>query len=345
MLSTLFNNLRKHSIESKGIDFTGNLIPIIDLEDLRNSEDILYLSSFQELLDFKDTADFAKNNSKARACKKGYPCGASCIATTKNCNKTIDGQAKTYTSWLDLQSKKKSQTPKAKTPKRPRKQTETKKTKAEQERSIKPKFESVDDPQEVNRLLSELMESNVYNAARAWTDVMVARDVYMDTDWTKEAEDKFYKLGVTFTAPQSQIDDAGAIMESIVWAGKRQARSVSPIQNDEKVRVIKAGGKVASAVVYRKDEDEIVVEYLATSLENLTANGGVKGAGTEAMASLVEESIKLGSGGRLKLYALDGAIPFYKKIGFRNYNPDDDDDSEMVLEPKEAQEFLKRVRG
>ena len=344
MLSTLFNNLREHSIEHKGIDFTGNLIPIIDLENLRNSEDILYLSSFQELLDFKDTADFAKNNSKARACKKGYPCGASCIATTKNCNKTIDGQAKTYTNWLDLQSKKKAQTPKAKTPKRPRKQTETKKTKAEQERSIKPKFESVDDPQEVNRLLSELMESNVYNAARAWTDVMVARDVYMNTDWTKEAEDKFYKLGVTFTASQSQMDDAMIIMESIVWAGKDQARATSP-QNDGKVRVIKTGDKVASAVVYGKEDDAIVVEYLATSLENLTANGGVKGAGTEAMASLVEESIKSGSEGRLRLYPLEGAVPFYKKIGFRNYDPDDDDDSDMVLEPKEAQEFLKRVRG
>ena len=346
MLSTLFTNLHEHTIAAKGVDFTEDLIPFDSISELRSSENLLFLNSFQELLDFNDSADFAKAMGKARTCKKGYPCGASCIATTKNCNKTIDGQAKTYTNWLDLQSKKKAQTPKAKTPKRPRKQTKTKKTKAEQERSIKPKFESIDDPQEVAKLLNNLTKSRVYEAAEVWQDVLFARST-KDPEWIKDAEDRFSEFGITFNASESQLDDAQSIMLSIVAAGSRQANASRIIKGDEIVRVIKANGEVASAVVYRKDPDEILVEYLATSLRNLTTDGGVKGAGTEAIASLVEESIKSGSGGRLRLYPLDGAISFYEKIGFKGYYEADGEYStaEMTLEPEAAKLFLKKVRG
>lgn len=106
MLSTLFTNLREHTIAAKGVDFTEDLIPFDSIGELRTSENQLFLSSFQELLDFSDVIDFAaKKDSKGRTCKKGYPCGASCINAGYNCKKGIAGQAKTYAEFLSLQRK------------------------------------------------------------------------------------------------------------------------------------------------------------------------------------------------------------------------------------------------
>lgn len=332
MLSTLFTNLREHTIAAKGVDFTEDLIPFDSIGELRSSENLLFLNSFQELLDFNDSADFAKEMGKARTCKKGYPCGSSCINASYNCKKGIAGQAKTYAEFLELQSKQ----PKA----------SVQKPLDKKDKKLASKFESIDDPQEVAKLLNDLTKSRVYEAAEVWQDVLFARST-KDPEWIKDAEDRFSEFGITFNASESQLDDAQSIMLSIVAAGSRQANASRIIKGDEIVRVIKANGEVASAVVYRKDPDEILVEYLATSLRNLTTDGGVKGAGTEAIASLVEESIKSGSGGRLRLYPLDGAISFYEKIGFKGYYEADGEYStaEMTLEPEAAKLFLKKVRG
>lgn len=43
---------------------------------------------------------------KKRNCKKGYPCGRSCINRARNCRNTLEGQAKTFTGWLKLQGNK-----------------------------------------------------------------------------------------------------------------------------------------------------------------------------------------------------------------------------------------------
>lgn len=114
MLSTLFTNLREHTIESKGVDFTEDLVPFESIQDLRNSESQLFFSSFQELLNFNDSADFAKKEGKAKSCKKGYPCGGSCIKAGYNCKKAVTGQARTYAEFLaqqNRQSKKSVQKP------------------------------------------------------------------------------------------------------------------------------------------------------------------------------------------------------------------------------------------
>jgi hypothetical protein len=330
MLSTLFTNLREHTIAAKGVDFTEELIPFDSLGELRDGENQLFLSSFQELLNFSEAVDFAKG--EARTCKKGYPCGASCINAGYNCKKGIAGQAKTYAEFLTLQSKQ------------PKKSVE--KPLDKKDKNLSSSFESVDDPQEVANLLNDLTKSKLYEAGEVWQDVLFARGT-KDPEWIKDAEDRFSEFGITFNASESQLDDAQSIMLSIAASGARQVQALPDSKRDELVRVIKSNGEVASAVVYRKDPDEILVEYLATSLKNLTTDGGVKGAGTEAIATLVEESIKSGSGGRLRLYPLDGAISFYEKIGFKGYYDKNGEysDAEMTLEPEAAKLFLKKVRG
>lgn len=77
----LFNNLKNYTI-------------------LRGS------SSFSEdsNLDFLASLDFGM--PEKRKCSKGYPCGKSCIQTTKNCKNPIEGQAKIYSEWLELENKK-----------------------------------------------------------------------------------------------------------------------------------------------------------------------------------------------------------------------------------------------
>jgi|GEM_PF-3728130 len=53
------------------------------------------------------TISFAAKKAK-KTCKKGYPCGASCISKSRNCKKALKGQAKTYNDWLASQAKPKS---------------------------------------------------------------------------------------------------------------------------------------------------------------------------------------------------------------------------------------------
>lgn len=49
-----------------------------------------------------ETLEFATKKSKnSRTCRKGFPCGNSCISRTKMCNKRLEGQYKTAAEWLE----------------------------------------------------------------------------------------------------------------------------------------------------------------------------------------------------------------------------------------------------
>lgn len=43
------------------------------------------------------------SSGKKRNCKKGYPCGRSCINRTRNCRNPLEGQAKNFADWLKRQ--------------------------------------------------------------------------------------------------------------------------------------------------------------------------------------------------------------------------------------------------
>lgn len=57
-------------------------------------------------IELSESLDFATKKIKnARNCKKGFPCGNSCISRTKMCVRRLEGQYRTAAEWLENQSK------------------------------------------------------------------------------------------------------------------------------------------------------------------------------------------------------------------------------------------------
>lgn len=119
MLSTLFTNLKVYVEELSGVEFAENLASSYTLEELKDGESQLIFNCFQELLNFDSTINFAvatktgykiqqKNRTITCNPAKTYPCGKSCRSQDKGCVNPIEGQAKTYVAFLELQSKNKS---------------------------------------------------------------------------------------------------------------------------------------------------------------------------------------------------------------------------------------------
>jgi hypothetical protein len=110
MLTNLFQNIREYTISTKGLDTANKIIPAQDLQQLRTTEKGCLVLYFQELLDFSDTVDFGSIGvkiTKEKKCTKGWKCGFTCLPVTKkNCSKAVEGQAKTYAEFLELEAKK-----------------------------------------------------------------------------------------------------------------------------------------------------------------------------------------------------------------------------------------------
>lgn len=111
MLSKLFQNLRDYTSDSKPLIDTRDMISNQDFITLRRLEESLLLSSFQELLTFSDSVlefgSIGVKITREKNCIKGWRCGYTCLPVTKkNCTKSVEGQAKTYTAWLEIQAKK-----------------------------------------------------------------------------------------------------------------------------------------------------------------------------------------------------------------------------------------------
>ena len=79
---------------------------------------------------------------------------------------------------------------------------------------------------------------------------------------------------------------------------------------------VSKGGKLQAAFLYKLKKDHVSLEYLAANPASLLKKGGAKGSGTAAIKDLIERSLEGGRKGRIKLTALDGAVGFYKKLGF-----------------------------
>lgn len=90
MLTDLFQNLREFAISKQGLETANSLIPSESIVGLRESEKTCLVLSFQELLNFDDTVDFAAKTPKigTKVQQKGrtitcdpaktYPCGNVC---------------------------------------------------------------------------------------------------------------------------------------------------------------------------------------------------------------------------------------------------------------------------
>lgn len=105
---------------------------------------------------------------------------------------------------------------------------------------------------------------------------------------------------------------------------------------------------VAIAEMMRKGQERYMkVHFLATNPANIP--GAVEGAtprrgsGTAMIAAIVQESVERGGEGRVRLQAINSALPFYEKLGFvREPSKHDDDElTSMVLSPEAAQAVTK----
>lgn len=68
-------------------------------------------NSLSEVVEFARLKS-AGNTKQEKTCSKGWPCGFTCLPRTKkNCNKGLDGQAKTVSDWLEKNTPAKSGLP------------------------------------------------------------------------------------------------------------------------------------------------------------------------------------------------------------------------------------------
>lgn len=118
--------------------------------------------------------------------------------------------------------------------------------------------------------------------------------------------------------------------------------------------VVDSKGNLQAGMILGKGKDSIEVDYLATAPWNRPGFPGegrasryqkkaVKGAGTAAIVEAVKESQLSGLNGKVTLYALGEAIPFYEKLGFEHKNKEEMElrgNSTMFLSPEKASELV-----
>jgi hypothetical protein len=100
---------------------------------------------------------------------------------------------------------------------------------------------------------------------------------------------------------------------------------------------IGVGGRPSAAFAYSPKEDHLYLDFLVSDPKNMYSKGGAKGAGKAALKEIASRSVKAGKGGKVKLFALDGAVGFYEKMGFVR---DGEDDNHMTLSPEAAKKLL-----
>jgi len=101
-------------------------------------------------------------------------------------------------------------------------------------------------------------------------------------------------------------------------------------------------GNLQAALNYSVKKDHIYVDELTTAPWNLISKDprSVRGAGTRAIAETVKLSLAKGKKGVVDLYALESAVPFYKKLGFQSHGSDP---NSMRLSPENAQKLLDKL--
>lgn len=100
-------------------------------------------------------------------------------------------------------------------------------------------------------------------------------------------------------------------------------------------------GNLQAAAIITKEKDHLYIDYLASAPWNVSGSDSRRtgGAGSEAIERIVRESVDSGRGGKVKLFSLRDAMPFYEKVGFVR---DESRSQKMTLHPDAAQAFLAR---
>jgi hypothetical protein len=125
--------------------------------------------------------------------------------------------------------------------------------------------------------------------------------------------------------PISQLKDSKMLYE--IFVSNMQGRSLVGVKD---------GNEMGAAAAIIPKKDHIYIDFLMTNPKSLI-EGKSKGAGTAAIKAVAKRSMESGKDGRVKLWAVDSAVPFYEKVGFIRDEPDD---NSMTLSPQAAKKLL-----
>ncbi|HEY9737482.1 MAG TPA: hypothetical protein V6D06_14410 [Trichocoleus sp.] len=112
-IERIIRSLRDWLIESQGREVADQIVPDEAIAALRYDDPtemlMRQIDELRAVVYEKPPGhqfNFAAPKTKAKQCKKGFPCGNSCISKTRNCLKPLEGQHKTAAEWLKKNTKK-----------------------------------------------------------------------------------------------------------------------------------------------------------------------------------------------------------------------------------------------
>lgn len=143
-------------------------------------------------------------------------------------------------------------------------------------------------------------------------------------DRNKKERDQIVKdKGLDPNFKPSKMSDNIGIIDQIKKESKRKGAITGSILKDGKMEAAYVASSSANS-------PSLSLDYLASNPANFMGKRSAKGAGKQAILELIKISKKLGKGGSITLVPLDGAIGFYKKLGF------EESSQGLLLSPENA---------
>jgi hypothetical protein len=112
-------------------------------------------------------------------------------------------------------------------------------------------------------------------------------------------------------AKKDLVDDSNAVAGGLAWATEVEAGLQDAFfLKDE-------SGKTQGFFTTGNDKskESMYIEFLGTNPSNIITN--TKGVGKQIIYHAIQESVKRGFKGKIKLESLESAVPFYESVGFK----------------------------
>ena len=150
----------------------------------------------------------------------------------------------------------------------------------------------------------------------------------------------------SFPKQEKVLNRESFVLESLVVAAALKVYGENEtIDKSEDVDVISLNdksGKVQGFYCIGKEaskKDSMYIEFLGANPSNVINEK--KGTGKQIMYHAIQESMRRGLKGKIRLQALEGAVPFYKKVGFKE-TIDKEGDSYFELSEESAKAFVEK---
>lgn len=267
--------------------------------------------------------NFAAKSAKPKQCQKGYACKLGCISKDLECDVPLEGQAKTYAGWLKLQVEAGSKL--SKEQKEDAEGLGLNPSKAVRLK-LKPEPEVTPNPSKISSFQPEALITK-----------LDAKQEEALVEWGNY----YQKLKSDPGVPPDQLTralEAREVAKDAHYYAKQPDYAEGYRAMVDKNGVTQIMAAISIKEGNKRQSPSLYVDALATAPWNVVGDDPkrVKGAGTAMMKALAEESIKRGMEGKIMLYPLDDAVPFYRKLGFSAPNASGD----MTLTPKAAHKLL-----